>query len=99
MSSEALDQPGAEQRDRRVSQRLRVCDEVITVAIVERGLERPDEATLLEIFGEQKRVAQRNTLATQSVLHREDRRVKYEAALVFDIHDAVLADKLRPQVV
>src|SRR3569833_246724 len=98
MASEALDQPRAEQRDGRVAQRFGMRDEVITVAVIERSLERPDEATLFEILGEQERVAECNTLPTQRILNRQDRRVEHETALVFDAGYAILTDKLRPQV-
>jgi hypothetical protein len=34
-----------------------MCNQVIAVAIIQRCVERSDEATLLEVLGEQQRIA------------------------------------------
>src|SRR5437773_7232956 len=94
MSPETLDQPGAEQRYRGVAEGFGMCNQVIAIAIIQRRIERPDEAALPKVLGEQQRIAQSNTLSTQRILDSEHGGIKHQTALIFDIGDAVLADKL-----
>src|ERR1700674_2484292 len=77
---EALDQPGAEQRDRRIAQAFRVRDEVVAITVIERHLERLDQTPGADLFRKQVSVDQRQPRAAERVLHGEHRRVEHQAA-------------------
>src|SRR5882724_6388910 len=95
-SSEPLDQPRPEQRYRRVTQRLRMRDEVIAETVIQGRIEGLDQVPRADLVGEQVSVAKRDSLTTQSVLRREQLRVEHQAALVVDRRHPVLAHELRP---
>src|SRR6267154_1649339 len=58
LRTEALDQPGAEQRDGRISQALRVRDEVVAITVIERHLERFHQAPGADVLRKQAGVDQ-----------------------------------------
>src|SRR5882724_11062294 len=95
-SPEPLDQPRPEQSDRRVTQRLRMRDEVVTETVIQGRIEGLDQVPRANLVGEQVSIAKRDSLATQSVLRCEQLRVEHQAALVVDRRHPVLAYELRP---
>ena len=83
--AEALDQPGAKQRDRRIRQSFRVRGQVVAVAVIERRRRRASPGARRAIssanrFGS----TQRDALAAERVLRGQHRGVEHQAALDVD---------------
>jgi len=96
---EALDEPGAEQRDGRIAERLGIGHQVIAEAVVERGIERRHQPALLQVGTKQIQVHQRQPLTAQGLLDGEQFGVEHQTA--FDMHrtQVGLPLELNPEVV